>query len=81
MTTVMKRKALSLLIVIVVLFGVVFSAAPNIAYAEESLNYDSMWANMLIKTIELKYNGDVTRGCVHLRRKNLSVEVVNEWGN
>ena len=41
----------------------------------------SMWANMLIKTIELKYIRDFTRGCVHLRRKNLSVEVVNEWEN
>ena len=30
-----------MLIVIVVLFGVVFSAAPNIAYAEEALNFDT----------------------------------------
>ena len=41
MTTAIKVKALSLLIVIVVLFGVVFSAAPNIAYAEEALNFDT----------------------------------------
>ena len=40
MTTVIKRQALSLLILIVVLFGVVFSAAPDIVYAE-SLSYDN----------------------------------------
>ena len=41
MTTAIKVKALSLLIVIVVLFGVVTTAAPNIAYAEEALNFDT----------------------------------------
>ena len=32
-----------MLIVIVVLFGVVTTAAPNIAYAEEALNFDTTY--------------------------------------
>lgn len=41
MKTAVKVKALSLLIAIVIMFGVVTTAAPNIAYAEEALNFDT----------------------------------------
>lgn len=41
MRTAVKVKALSLLIAIVIMFGVVTTAAPNIAYAEEALNFDT----------------------------------------
>lgn len=41
MRTAVKIKALSLLIAIVIMFGVVTTAAPNIAYAEEALNFDT----------------------------------------
>ena len=41
MRTAVKVKALSLLIAIVIMFGVVTTAAPKIAYAEEALNFDT----------------------------------------
>ena len=41
MRTAVKVKALSLLIAIVIVFGVVTTAAPNIAYAEGTLNFDT----------------------------------------
>lgn len=41
MTREIRFKLLTCLIVLAILFGVVFSAVPNIAYAEEALNFDA----------------------------------------
>ena len=41
MTREIRFKLLTCLIALAILFGVVFSAAPNIAYAEGTLNFDT----------------------------------------
>ena len=66
-----------MLIVIVVLFGVVFSAAPNIAYAEEALNFDTTTAAPNIAYAEEALNFDTTNVLDDLKSSSDGGEAFN----